>query len=137
MAMVEERCEVSADNLPQPIVDVLKRAIRRRRNILLLRGLLAIAAVALGVLLGLMAIDIGVTIVSTTARWLLSAAALLIVLGAAAVFLVYPLSRRMSLIRMAQLVDAHHPEFEERVSSTVELLSARHGQFGEASPMLL
>ena len=137
MAMVEERCEVSADNLPQPIVDVLKRAIRRRRNILLLRGLLAIAAVALGVLLGLMAIDIGVTIVSTTARWLLSAAALLIVLGAAAVFLVYPLSRRMSLIRMAQLVDAHHPEFEERVSSTVELLSARHGQFGEVSPMLL
>ncbi|MCE9553183.1 MAG: hypothetical protein K8T91_07365 [Planctomycetes bacterium] len=137
MAIVEDRSEVSSDNLPKPIVDVLERAIRRRRNIILLRGVLAIAAVALGVLLGLMAIDIGVTIVSSTVRWLLSAAALLIVVGAAMVFLVYPLSRRMSLIRMAQLVDAHHPEFEERVSSTVELLSARHGQYGEASPMLL
>lgn len=137
MAIVEERPAVSADKLPRPIVDVLERAIRRRRNIILLRGLLAIAAVTMGVLLGLMAVHFGVTIVSATTRWLLSAAALLIVLGAAAVFLVYPLSRRMSLIRMAQLVDAHHPEFEERVSSTVELLSARHGQFGEASPMLL
>src|SRR5690606_18273679 len=68
---------------------------------------------------------------------LLSVSVLLVFIAAAVVLLVIPLSRRMTLIRMAQFVDAHHPEFEERVSSTVELLSARHDRYGETSPQLL
>jgi len=137
MAQVEELREISAERLPRQIVDILQRAIRRRRHILILRGLMAMTAVGLGGLLGLMAIDIIFTIVSEHVRWLLSACVLLVFLATTILFLVIPLSRRMTLVRMAQFVDAHHPEFEERVSSTVELLSAKHGQFGETSPQLL
>ena len=137
MALVEDKPAITADKLPKQIVEVLDRAIRRRRNVILLRGILAVAAVAIGMLLGLMAIDLLVTIVSSTVRWSLTLSALLIVFGSIGWFLVRPLARRMTLVRMAQLVDAHHPEFEERVSSTVELLSARKRRYDEASPMLL
>jgi len=137
MSLVADRTEVSPEKLPKQIVDILQRAIRRRRNILLLRGFLGMTAVGLGLLLGLMAVDIIFTIVSDHVRWVLSLGSLAIFLGATVIFLMIPLSRRMTLIRMAQFVDAHHPEFEERVSSTVELLSAKQGRYSEVSPQLL
>lgn len=49
--------ELAAGTLPQPIARALRRLIRRIRGVILIRGLGAVVATALGALLLIMAID--------------------------------------------------------------------------------
>ena len=114
--------------LPRQIVSTLRKAIRRRRNVILMRGLLGVVAVALGALLAVMGIDAVVTIFSSTTRWLLTGAAVTATVAAFCWLVVRPLSRHMTLARIARLVEAHHPELEERISSAVELLTSSDAQ---------
>lgn len=116
--------ESAFERLPRPILDKLQSMIRRIRRLLFLRGLFATLAVALACLLVIMAIDATLTLFSPAARWGLSLAGLAVTAAAAAWFLVRPLSRTLSLTRMARILEIRHPELQERISTAVELLSS-------------
>ncbi|MFW6107912.1 MAG: DUF4175 family protein, partial [bacterium] len=115
----------NAEGVPEPIVRMLRRVIRRLRTVLVLRGLFAVVAVAIGALLAVMAVDAAAMIFSRTVRVLMTTGALLVTLAAAFWFLVRPLLRSFTLAGVARLVETHHPELEERISSAVELLSSQ------------
>jgi len=66
--------------VPELIVKKLQALIRRSRLVTVVRGLLAVMAVALGVLLVAMAIDATVRIFSSAGRWILSLVSLAAVL---------------------------------------------------------
>ncbi|HIA18605.1 MAG TPA: hypothetical protein EYN70_04155, partial [Planctomycetaceae bacterium] len=110
--------------IPQPIVKKLQALIRRARLVTVVRGLLAVMAAAFGALLLAMAIDATITIFSSVGRWILSLTALTSVLIAGYFFLIRPLARSFTLSGIARLIEARHPELEERLSSAVELLSS-------------
>ena len=112
----------SAGAVPRPIVDTLRQLIRRTRWLIVLRGVCAVIIAALSALLVVMAIDAGVTIFSPSARWALSLSAYAATILAALWFLVRPLARSFTLTGMARVIEARHPELQERISSAVELL---------------
>ena len=118
----------NASDLPRAIVDTLRRAIRRRRNVILLRGLLGALAVAIGSLLAVMAVDAVLTIFSSTTRWLLTGGAVAATIATFCWLVLRPLGRHMTLARIARMVETHHPELEERISSAVELLMSSDSQ---------
>lgn len=138
MSTVKNTNGESPATLPAPLLAMLRQVIRRRRMVLATRGLLMVIAVSISVLLAVMAIDASVVLLSPVSRWLVTGAAAGCVVMAILWYLVRPLARPVSLARIARIVDAHHPEFEERVSSTVELLLESNGQaVGHTSPLLL
>ena len=117
-----------ANALPTQIVATLRKAIRRRRNVILARGLLGVVAVAIGALLAVMGVDAVVTIFSATTRWVLSGTAMAVTVAAFCWLVVRPLGHHMTLARIARMVETHHPELEERISSAVELLTSNDEQ---------
>jgi hypothetical protein len=114
-----------AGELPQPIARALRRLIHRVRGVILLRGVSAVIATAFGSLLLVMAIDAGFMLFSQWARWALTLMALGATLGVAAWLLVAPLARTITLTGIARAIEERHPELQERLSSTVELLTSR------------
>ncbi|MBM4040792.1 MAG: hypothetical protein FJ290_19990 [Planctomycetes bacterium] len=115
----------AAGVIPQPIVDKLRRLIRRVRWLIVLRGVCAIAATGIGSLLAVMAVDASVTLFSLTTRWMLTLSAYGLTALAAAWFLVRPLAHSFTLAGTARAIEAHHPELQERISSAVELLTSQ------------
>lgn len=116
--------EAAFEHLPQPIIDKLQSMIRRIRRLLFIRGLFATLAVAFACLLMIMAIDATLTLFSPAVRWGLSLGGLAVTLVAAWWFLFRPLSREVTLTRMARILEIRHPELQERISTAVELLSS-------------
>ena len=112
------------DSLPPAIAATLRKTVRRIRAILWARGLLATAAAALGSILILMAVDAAFPIYSTVARWCLTSAGLASTLLVAWRALARPLSRPLTPARTAAILEARHPELEERISTVVELLDS-------------
>ena len=117
----DERSGVA--KLPPELTGRLRTMIRRVRRIVWMRGLLATGAVALGCALAIMAVDAAVLIFSPTVRWGLSGLGLAATLATAWSSLVLPLSQRLTLTRMARVLETRHPELQERISSAIELLS--------------
>lgn len=115
--------DVSPD-LPEPIVQTLRRLIQRARTIIVIRGVLAVAAVAIGMLLLVMAVDASITLFSSVARIMLTLSVLAATLAATVWFVVRPLIRTFTLTGIARLIESRHPELEERISSAVELLTS-------------
>lgn len=111
--------------LPEEIVLALRQLIRRARTALVVRGLCLVGAVALGSVLAVMAVDAGFTLFSPWSRWMLSGAAYLAILAAAAWFIARPLARSYTLAGMARIIEARHPEMQERISSVVEILTSQ------------
>jgi hypothetical protein len=109
--------------LPPELTERLRSMIRRVRRIVWLRGLLATGAVMLGCALAIMAVDAAVLIFSPAVRWGLSGLGLAATLATAWSSLVRPLSQRLTLTRMARVLETRHPELQERISSAIELLS--------------
>ncbi|MDC0312310.1 hypothetical protein OAM04_03720, partial [bacterium] len=116
--------EATLSQLPEPIQDKLKSLISRVRRLMLIKGIFATLAVAIGCLLVIMAIDATVTIFSNAARWALSLTGLAITLVAAWWFLVRPLSRKITMTSIARILEVRHPELQERISTAVELMSS-------------
>ncbi len=110
--------------VPEPIVRTLRRLIRRARLVIFVRGVAALAAVAVFSLLAVMAVDAGVTLFSVTVRYALTLAALALTLLAAGALFIRPLARSFTLDGIARAIESHHPELQERISSAVELLSS-------------
>ncbi len=114
---------VHLDQLPPELSATLQRVTRRIKRILLLRGLLAVTATTLIALLAIIAIDASFIIYSQLLRLGLSLIGLSAVLWVAMRQLVRPLLQPYSPARIAALIEQHHPELEERLSTVVELLS--------------
>ena len=110
--------------VPEPIVRTLRRLIRRTRWLIVLRGLCAVATMAVGALLVVMAIDATVTLFALWARWALSLSAYVLTGAVAAWFLVRPLAHSFTLAGIARAIELRHPELQERISSAVELLTS-------------
>ena len=117
--------QTPSSGVPADIVAALRGLIRRARVVIVLRGLCAVAAVALGSLLAAMAVDAGATLFASWPRWALSLSALALTLLAALWFLLRPLLRTYTLTGVARAIEIRHPELQERVSSAVELLASK------------
>jgi uncharacterized protein (DUF2141 family) len=115
----------TAGAVPREIAKALKHLIRRIREVVLLRGVAAVVATAVGALLAIMAIDASVVLFSDLVRWLLTLTALALTVASTVWFLILPLARTITLTGIARSVENRHPELQERLSSTVELLSSR------------
>jgi hypothetical protein len=110
--------------LPEPIVAKLRSLIARIRRVLWWRGCWLTLAALVASLIAVMAIDAAFDLESKLWRCLLSAAGL----GAVAVVawrtLFQPLRRTLGLAQVARMVEIHHPEMHERISTAVELLGS-------------
>ncbi len=111
------------NTIPDPIVALLRQTIRRARTVVIWRGACAVTAIGLGAFLLVMAAD-AVLILNTWLRYALSFPAYAVTLAAVFRFLIRPLARTFSLGGMARLIEMNHPEMQERLSSSVELLMA-------------
>ena len=124
-------------NLPPELTAQLRRLIRRVRAILLARGLLATAAVAVGSILAIMGIDAAVVLYHAPARWAFSLTGLAFTWAAAWTMLVRPLVQPLTLTRMARVLETRHPGMQERVSSAIELASLGGAEAERASAELV
>lgn len=128
---------MATTSLPEPIVTALRRLIRRARWLLVARGLCAVAAVGVGALLAVMAVDSVVTIFSAAIRGALSGGAGALTGLAGYVWLVRPLARSFTYTGMARMIEARHPEMHERISSAIGLLASRDGPELRGSQQLI
>ncbi|HOF17370.1 MAG TPA: hypothetical protein PK082_00540 [Phycisphaerae bacterium] len=116
--------------VPEPIVRKLRGVIRRVRLVTAARGVLAVAAVAVGSLLAAMGVQAALDaarselIFSAWPRWALMALTALATVGAAYWLLLRPLARTFTLAGIARVVEKRHPELQERISSAVELIAS-------------
>ncbi|MBL7139408.1 MAG: DUF4175 family protein [Planctomycetes bacterium] len=111
--------------VPQPIARTLRRLIRRVRAVILVRGVAAVVATAVGTLLLVMATDAAFVLFSQSVRWALTLAAVGLTVAVAVWALVLPLARTITLTGIARAIETRHPELHERLSSAVELLTSR------------
>jgi len=113
-----------AAEVPAPIAKTLRRLIRRVRGVILVRGLAAVIATAIGCILLVMAVDAGFTLFSQASRWVLTLLALGVTAAVAVWLLVIPLAHTITLTGIARSLETRHPELHERLSSAVELLTS-------------
>ncbi len=123
--MTDTTSPPAGHNVPQPIARALRRLIHRVRGVILLRGVSAVAATAIGALLLVMAIDAGFTLFSETFRWVLTLSALAVTVAVAMWLLILPIAKTITLTGIARAIETRHPELQERLSSAVELLTSR------------
>ncbi|MCX5675820.1 MAG: DUF4175 family protein [Planctomycetota bacterium] len=123
--MIQIPSDATVAALPKPIAQALRRLIRRIREVILVRGISAVIATAAVSLLLIMAIDASVVLFSDITRWLLTLSAFALTLASAVWFLMLPLARTITLTGTARAIEDRHPELQERISSTVELLMSR------------
>ncbi|MEA3366510.1 MAG: hypothetical protein U9R68_00180, partial [Planctomycetota bacterium] len=110
--------------MPAPIAKALRRLIHRVRGVILVRGLAAVIATAIGCILLVMAVDVGFTLFSQASRWVLTLLALGVTAAVAVWLLVIPLAHTITLTGIARSLETRHPELQERLSSAVELLTS-------------
>ena len=108
-------------SLPSSVALLLMRSIRRVRRICLVRGLAAVGIVWILGVVAVMAVDARFVIFDDRIRWAMSAGIALVVLVTAVFAVARPLARRLDFRKLAQAIDARHPELEERFSTLVEL----------------
>ncbi len=120
--------------MPPALVSGLKMMIHRVRRIMWLRGIVATAAVLLFSALAIMAVDATTMLESPAVRWGLWSAGLLLVLATAWTMLVKPLSKPLSLTKMARVLETRHPDLQERISSVLELKA--YGESHSSSELL-
>ena len=117
--------ELAARTLPKPIARALERLIRRVRVVVLLRGVCAVIATAVGALLLVMAIDASIVLFDAWTRWVLTVSALVLTVASSIWFLILPLARTITMTGIARALEDRHPELQERLSSAVELLTSQ------------
>ena len=121
-------------DLYQPVLEAMDELNHRVREVQFTRGILGVIAVAIGVLLSLMLIDL---IFSPPERWMqfaLSAAGLAIVLFFVWRWLYRPSRKQLKPLEIARHLETIHPELEERLSSAIEL--SRHPDPGVSQSMV-
>ena len=117
-------------SIPFSVGKLLERAIARVRRLYLIRGLSVVGVVWLLAIAAVMVVDSRIVIFDDRIRYAMSAGVWLLALLTAVFVLVIPLCRRLDFGRMARLIDARHPEFEERFSTLVELSASDPNKAG-------
>ena len=107
--------------LPFAVRKLLETAAARVRRLRLLSGCAAVGIVWILGVAGVMTVDSRIVIFDDGLRWAMTGGVLLLTLVAALFGVVLPLRRKTDFRRTATLLDARHPEHEERLSSLVEL----------------
>jgi len=110
--------------VPAAIATLLKQLIGRLRRVIIIRGACAVAGVCLALMLAAMALDASAVLISALSRWLLAAAVYIPTGAAVYAFLVRPLSRTFTMTGVARMIEVRRPELQERISSSVELLTS-------------
>jgi len=121
--MKKHKLQTRLESIPLPIAKALRQLLGRTRKVILIRGICAVIAVFVGMTLIAMGLDAGILIVSPITRWMISAVIYIGTAAAIYVFLVAPFARSFTLAGLAHMIEAHHPEMQERLSSAVELLT--------------
>ncbi|MCK4284327.1 MAG: DUF4175 family protein, partial [Candidatus Brocadiae bacterium] len=111
--------------LPRTIVRTLRLLILRARLAIAVRGIGTVVALAIGSLLVVMAIDACVVVFASPVRYALTLLALSATVVGMLLLLIRPLARSLTLDGIARAIELHHPELQERISSSVELLSSK------------
>ncbi|MDD2599567.1 MAG: hypothetical protein PHO37_10120, partial [Kiritimatiellae bacterium] len=91
--------------IPVELKKQLQYMIRRVRMIMLLRGIVAVAGVLLAVVLAIMAVDATVVFYDQRVRWAFSLTGFALFAAALYKLLIAPLSRPISLTRMARVLE--------------------------------
>ena len=120
-------------NLPPEITSGLTALRRRIRRIQLSRGLLRTLSVILGGLFILVALDYFLAPLPSSVRGILFFGWLAVVGYGLFRFLIRPLTRKITLVRLARWLEERHPEVQERISTALELSDHPEG----ISPALL
>ncbi|MDY7011385.1 MAG: hypothetical protein SVV80_11645, partial [Planctomycetota bacterium] len=117
---------VTAENnsLPAPIEATLRNLIRRARAAIIVRGVLLTLAAAILAMLASMGIAVIWLPTETWQHYALTFLWLGVAAAAASAWLIRPLAKSFSLAGIARVIEQRHPELQERISSTVELLSS-------------
>ncbi len=118
--------QITAENksLPAPIEATLRGLIRRVRLAIIVRGVLGTLAAAILGMLASMGIAVGWLPAEPWQHYALTFLWLAAAATAALVWLVRPLAKSFSLAGIARVIEQRHPELQERISSTVELLGS-------------
>jgi len=125
------------EHVPEPVVRVLRRLVRRARWILFLRGVCLSLWTAAMVFLCLMALDAALAPRSPAVRLVSSGLGYAVIAWAVVRWIIRPLAHSYTLAGMARLIEARHPEYQEVISSAVELLSAANGRAPSGSRRLV
>lgn len=112
-------------SLPAPMVAALNLLIRRARKLMLVKGVCASCATGIGAFLIVMLIDSLLVLLQAWPRWALTLSAYACWAAVTYRYLIQPLTRSFTLTGMARLIESHHPELQERISSAVELLASK------------
>ncbi len=123
--------------LAPEIYAMLDQALHRVRRIILLRGLLAVGAVTLLTALAAIGVDAMITLYSVWARWLLSCSVLLMGGLSYYWYLRRPLSKPMTQVDIARVIENRNTGLHERISSAVQLLGEPGAHDGAISQRLL
>jgi hypothetical protein len=110
--------------LPAPIVDKLQALIDRVRAVTILKGAFATAALTIGAVIAIMMVYAAVPFLPDWVGYLGSLLVLGVLLYSGWRYLFQPLSRKLNLADIARLVEQRHPELQERISTSVELLAS-------------
>jgi hypothetical protein len=108
--------------VPDAVSQTLRGLVTRLRRVILLRGVLGVAAVLVVTLLVVMGMDAWLAPVSAWPRWAATLTALALTAGSAWWFLLRPLAHSFTLTGVARMLEVRHPELQERLSSALELL---------------
>jgi hypothetical protein len=124
----------SSAPVPPRLEPVLRRLRTRIRRLLSTRGALVTAVTALAILLGLVILDAAFSPLPAVVRWFFP----ILWLGgtAYAAFTAWwlPLRRPLDLIRIARWLETRHPEFDERISTVLEV--SGHSDSGMSAQLL-
>ena len=124
----------SVADMPPALVNGLKIMISRVRRIQWLRGSVATLSVLLFAFLAMMAVDITAT-PETAVRWMLWFTIVGITAVTAWATLFKPLTKPLSITRMARVLETRHPDLQERISSVIQL-KAEQGANAKSGALL-
>ena len=122
-------------SMPYAVGKLLENSIARVRRGYALRGAAFVGIAWILTVVTVMLVDAHCTIFDDRLRWAMTVATWVAALVAAVLGIVRPLRRPLDLRRMAKIIDARHPEQEERLSTLVEL-SERDARSAGFSPGL-
>ena len=111
------------DALPPEIESGLISLRRRIRRIQWVRGLLKIATILFGGLLLIAALDFLLAPLPVIVRAVLFFGWLAALVVGSIFFLLRPLTRKLTLLKLARWLEKRHPEVQERISTALELSS--------------
>jgi hypothetical protein len=137
MTMPDPNLSTRSGAVPEAIAKLLRRLLFRTRLVIFLRGICAVLGVGIGTALAAMGLDFCLVLFNAWERWTLSAVLYACVAGAGWRFLVHPLARSFTPAGIARMIEANHPEMQERLSSAIELLTSKDAPDLRGSQVLI